>query len=100
GLPASEVYGPAPNGVPLDAETASEPVLVQGVIDCLFEDANGWVIVDYKTDAVRGEEGLAALTERYRLQLSVYAKAVEMSLGRPVTDRYLYFFDGARAIKL
>jgi len=100
GLPAAEVYGEAPHGVPLDAETAAETVLVQGIIDCLFEDERGLAIVDYKTDAIRGETGLDELTERYRLQLSVYAKAAEKALGRPVTDRYLYFFDGARAVKL
>jgi len=100
GLPAAEVYGESPNGIPLDAETAAETVLVQGVIDCLFEDEKGLAIVDYKTDAVRGEAGLDELTERYRLQLSVYAKAAEKALGRPVADRYLYFFDGARAVKL
>ncbi|TLS50332.1 helicase-exonuclease AddAB subunit AddA [Paenibacillus antri] len=100
GLPAAEVYGEAPNGVPLDAETAAETVLVQGIIDCLFEDERGLAIVDYKTDAIRGETGLSELTERYRLQLSVYAKAAEKALGRDVPDRYLYFFDGARAVKL
>ncbi len=100
GLPAAAVYGAAPNGVPLDAETAAETVLVQGIIDCLFEDERGLAIVDYKTDAIRGETGLEELTERYRLQLSVYATAAEKALGRPVTDRYLYFFDGARAVKL
>jgi ATP-dependent helicase/nuclease subunit A len=57
-------------------------------------------IVDYKTDAIRGETGLRELTERYRLQLSVYAKAAEKALGRDVPDRYLYFFDGAIAVKL
>lgn len=99
GLAAAEVYGPSPHGTPLDAGTAAETVLVQGVIDCLFEDERGLVLVDYKTDAVYGER-LAALTETYRLQLAVYAKAVEKSLGRPVADRYLYFFDGAHTVKM
>jgi ATP-dependent helicase/nuclease subunit A len=99
GLPASEVYGLEANGMPLDAETAAEMVLVQGIIDCLFEDDEGLVMIDYKTDAVY-EGRLEALTEQYRLQLSVYAKAVEKSLGRPVSERYLYFFDGSHVVKL
>ncbi len=34
--------------------TIGETVLIQGVIDCLFEDELGLVLVDYKTDAVKG----------------------------------------------
>ncbi|HZG75275.1 MAG TPA: helicase-exonuclease AddAB subunit AddA, partial [Paenibacillus sp.] len=100
GLPAAEVYGAAPGGAPLDDGTARETVLVQGVIDCLFEDERGLALVDYKTDAVYDEARFGELVERYRLQLAVYAKAAESALGRPVPDRYLYFFDGARAVKL
>ncbi|HZG84702.1 helicase-exonuclease AddAB subunit AddA [Paenibacillus sp.] len=100
GLPASVVYGEAPHGVPLDEATARETVLVQGIIDCLFEDEQGLAMIDYKTDAVYDEARLAELVAQYRLQLAVYAKAAETALGRPVPDRYLYFFDGARAVKL
>jgi len=99
GLPASYVYGDAAGDDPFDAETANETVLVQGVIDCLFEDGDGLSIVDYKTDALY-EGKLDELTERYRLQLGVYAAAVERSLGKPVTGKYLYFFDGSRVVKL
>ena len=100
GLPASVVYGEAPHDVPLDEATAQETVLVQGIIDCLFEDEQGLAMIDYKTDAVYDEARLAELVAQYRLQLAVYAKAAETALGRPVPDRYLYFFDGARAVKL
>ncbi|MCK4628272.1 MAG: PD-(D/E)XK nuclease family protein, partial [Sedimentisphaerales bacterium] len=36
----------------LSAADKNEPVLVRGVIDCLFETDSGWVIVDYKTDRI------------------------------------------------
>ena len=45
-LPASVVYP--------DWQEGEEEVLVQGVIDCLFEDEEGLVLVDYKTDAITG----------------------------------------------
>jgi ATP-dependent helicase/nuclease subunit A len=99
GLPASIVYGPRRNGVELDAQTANERVLVQGVIDCLFETPEGWIIVDYKTDFIQ-TNGLDEVTERYRQQLDVYARAVEQSLHRPVVARYLYFFAGPFTVKL
>ena len=37
-----------------DWQEGEEEVLVQGVIDCLFEDEQGLVLVDYKTDAITG----------------------------------------------
>lgn len=99
GLPAADVYAADFEGRSLDEDTAREIVLVQGVIDCLFEENGEWVLLDYKTDQLYGGR-LEALVEQYRLQLNVYAKAVEISLGKPVKDKYLYFFDGEHAIKL
>lgn len=43
-LPASEVYS--------HWDQAEDTVLVQGIIDCLFEDHKGLVIVDYKSIAL------------------------------------------------
>jgi ATP-dependent helicase/nuclease subunit A len=77
----------------------SEPVLIQGVIDCLFEDERGLVLLDFKTDAVRGASR-EELRERYRLQLSLYARAVEHIWRRPVTGRYVYYFDGALVVEV
>lgn len=100
GLPAVDVYGRSSDGVEIDLETASELVLVQGIVDCLFETEDGrLVLIDFKTDRMY-EGRLEALTERYRIQLAVYAKAVAMSLGRPVADKYLYFFDGSTLVKV
>src|SRR5690606_23288703 len=35
-------------------EGDDEPVLIQGVVDCIFEDEVGLVLVDYKTDTIYG----------------------------------------------
>jgi len=99
GLPAAEVYGAEPNGEPLDEASAAEIVLVQGVIDCLFEESGEWVMIDYKTDTLY-EGRLEALTKQYALQLTVYAKAVEKSLCCQVKEKWLYFFDGAKAVRV
>jgi ATP-dependent helicase/nuclease subunit A len=48
--------------------------LVEGKIDLLFEDAGGWVVVDYKT--TRGLSQTRA-AELYGAQLADYAAAVE-----------------------
>ena len=58
---------------------------MQGFIDLLFEEPDGMVVVDYKTDAVSAAEALAAV-ERYRLQGGAYAYAVKAVSGRPVKE--------------
>jgi len=72
-------------------------VLVQGVVDCFFEDEDGrTVLVDYKTDHLTREEladaALAAkkLVPRHRDQLLYYRSACEKMLGRPMDEVYIY----------
>ncbi len=72
-------------------------ILLQGVIDCLIEDADGNLhIVDYKTDrlpkeAVENREiGEGMLREKHSLQLFYYSLAVEKIFGRLPTDRRIY----------
>lgn len=93
GLPADEVYSGT------DRSTLGETVLIQGVIDCLFEDELGLVMVDYKTDAVKGSSD-AELKLRYEKQISLYTRAVEHIWKRPVSGKYLYFFDGAKLLEM
>lgn len=93
GLPASEVYPWAKGG------TAEETVLVQGVIDCLFEQNGCWMLLDYKTDAVYGKR-LSELVERYRMQMILYGRAVERIWQRPLTEKVLFFFDGGHVVKI
>ncbi|NOU95470.1 helicase-exonuclease AddAB subunit AddA [Paenibacillus sp. LMG 31456] len=96
GLPAGEVYGVT------DAAIASETVMLQGVIDCIFEEGQGLVLLDYKTDHLKGSVSAAldGMRERYRLQLDLYAKAVERIWKRPVIGKYIFLFDGAHILEL
>jgi hypothetical protein len=68
--------------------------IVDGYIDLLYDDVDGLVIVDYKTDA-GGDGDLDGVAERYRLQLATYAIAVERTLGRPVVAAELVFARGS-----
>ncbi|GMA56236.1 hypothetical protein GCM10025858_07390 [Alicyclobacillus sacchari] len=52
------------------------PVVAQGVIDCLFEEAERWVVVDYKTDRVQSEADLERLLHEYRAQVATYVAAL------------------------
>ena len=59
----------------LKKEKPRGPVLESGVMDLVFEEDDGWVIVDYKT----GAQDL----EKYRLQLEAYKEAWEaFEIGR------------------
>ena len=60
--------------------------LVQGVIDCCFEERGGWVLLDYKTDGGNVQEILA----RYREQITLYARALHEITGLPVREKWLY----------
>ncbi|MBN3525899.1 UvrD-helicase domain-containing protein [Paenibacillus apiarius] len=78
-----------------------ETVLVQGVIDCLFEWNGQLVLLDFKTDKVLAHRGgLPALSEHYRFQLNVYARAIEHIWKRPIDRKVLYFFDARQACEL
>ncbi len=91
--PARELYEAA------GAELDEDPVLIQGVIDCLFEDDQGLVLLDYKSDRIfngRWEE----TAERHRFQLEMYAKAIAAILDRKIDECYIFFFDGAQSIRL
>ncbi|WP_144470095.1 helicase-exonuclease AddAB subunit AddA [Bacillus safensis] len=97
-LPVKEVYSH------IDAE--GEPVLIQGMIDCLFETDGKLYLLDYKTDRVQGRYtgGLKAaapiLKKRYETQIALYAKAVERLTNRTLEEKILYFFDGNLEISL
>ncbi len=78
---------------PLD-RPADDGIHLQGFLDLLYEDAAGrWCIVDYKSHRT-ASANLAAVAEPYRLQLAVYALAVEQILGRAPDELTLFFLRG------
>jgi ATP-dependent helicase/nuclease subunit A len=81
-------------GGPGDA--GAVPVLVRGVVDLAFRAAAGWVIVDWKTDAVRTPAELAERTRHYAPQVRLYADIWTRITGEPVAERGLFFTAGNR----
>jgi ATP-dependent helicase/nuclease subunit A len=83
-----------------------ESVFVQGIIDCVFEDEKGLVLVDYKSDRISDrykggfEQAKTILEDRYKLQINLYTRAIEQIWKKKVTERYLFFFDGAHILKV
>ena len=84
-----------------DPELYGERVLVQGVVDCIYEDEDGNIIlVDYKTDSVTADNYVGLLTDRHKNQLRYYKKACEMMLERPVSRVMLYSVPMAKTVEI
>ncbi len=81
----------------LAGEFDDEKVIVQGIIDCAFEEDGEIVIVDYKTDKVKTPE---ILRERYAGQLEIYEEAVRKCLGKNVKETLLYSFSLETSVKI
>ncbi|MCD7847591.1 MAG: UvrD-helicase domain-containing protein [Oscillospiraceae bacterium] len=71
--------------------------MMQGIADCIFEEPDGYVIVDYKTDKVQTIEELA---NRYSMQLSLYKAAFDVLLDKPVKSCYIYSLRLAEGLEI
>lgn len=76
-----------------------ERILVQGIIDAFFQEEDGLVLMDYKTDYL-GKKGEGELIRRYKVQLQYYAQALERASGKKVKEAYLYSFSLGEAVKV
>ncbi len=74
---------------------SSDLTLIQGIIDVFWQEEDGIVVLDYKTDRV---ESAAQLIDRYEAQLRLYGEALERifagegGVKLPVKERLLYSF--------
>ena len=76
---------------------SDETILIQGIIDAYIEKDDNIILVDYKTDNVRDAE---SLIKRYKTQLMLYKKSLEMSTGKTVNDIFIYSFALGKEIKI
>ena len=73
-------------------------ILVQGIIDCLWKEDDGWVLVDYKSDRIAPHQ-THLIYERYNSQIRLYRYAVEQILQEPVKEAYFYLTESGIALK-
>ena len=90
GLPAKDLFPDS------DSE---ETVLVQGVIDAFFEEEDGLVLMDYKTDRIH-EDAKTELTKKYQSQLKYYRTALEKLTGKTVKEVWFYAFGTGEDFKI
>ncbi len=83
----------------LDIQDCSENLLIQGIIDCYFEEDNELVLIDYKTDYIL-EGDLENMVEKYRGQMMLYKEALERITERKVKEIYIYSFELNKEVKV
>ena len=78
---------------------ADDSVLLQGVVDCFFEEDGELVVVDFKTDHISHAQ-LDERAEHYRPQLEAYSMALTRVMGKKVKEKVLYFFSAGEEVRL
>ncbi|MFT7623670.1 MAG: ATP-dependent exoDNAse (exonuclease V) beta subunit, partial [Myxococcota bacterium] len=71
-----------------------------GIVDLLLETEDGWLVVDYKTNAVSSESEARAAAEAYRGQAHAYVAAVRGALQTSNVRFEAWFLRGPWAVAL
>lgn len=71
--------------------------MIKGIVDIMFEETDGIVVVDYKSDRGISANGLR---ERYEKQLLIYKSAVEIITGKKVKELVIYSIELKKTIIL
>ncbi|MGF6375791.1 ATP-dependent helicase/nuclease subunit A [Clostridiales Family XIII bacterium PM5-7] len=80
----------------LQYQKDGETIIVQGIIDCYFEEADGLVLLDYKATLVNEDK----VKETYKKQIEIYGQALEAAKGKRVKEAYLYHFGLGKMIEM
>lgn len=97
-IASPHVFREQPFEVQIDADmlypdASGEQIILQGVIDCFFEEGDSLVLVDYKTDRYSNP---SEIHEKYDKQLDAYAYALQKISKKVVKEKYFYlFFDNS-----
>ena len=79
-------------------------ILVQGVIDCCFEEDGSMILIDYKSNYIRQgashESEIERIKKEYGTQIELYTEAVEKGCGLKVAEAYLYLFASGEAVRM
>ena len=71
--------------------------MIKGIMDLVFEEDDGLVILDYKSDRGLKEK---ELQERYKMQLLLYKAAAELTMKKKVKQVCLYSFELEKMIEI
>lgn len=77
-------------------EEFNDKILLQGVIDCWFEEDGKIILIDYKSDFYTYPR---EIEEKYKNQLNRYQYALEKITGKKVAEKYIYMFHNNDVLK-
>ena len=79
-------------------------MLVQGVIDCCFEENGSVIVIDYKSNFIRPDRPhtseLERIRDEYKVQTELYSEAIEKGTGMRVGEAYLYLFASGETVDM
>lgn len=87
----------AKNVFKFENDSKDDEIMVQGIIDLYYEDEEGIVLVDYKSDRLHNAD---EFVNRYKKQLEYYKMALETITHKKVTNAYIYSFELSDTIKV
>ena len=84
-----------------DAADADDTrTIVQGVIDCFFEEDGAIVLIDYKNSYMGSGRSADDIKAAYAGQIDLYRQALEGATGKKVKEAYLFLFDTGEFVKM
>ena len=88
----------------LRTERGGREMLVQGVIDCCFEENGRMVLIDYKSSFIHPgrplESEIKRIRDEYKVQIELYSEAIRKGTGKETAEAYLYLFTTSAAINM
>lgn len=79
-------------------------ILVHGTIDGYFEEDDGMILFDYKTDHIDQahlEQAIETIKHKYRGQLRLYEQALnELTANKQVKAKYLILLDAQKIVEI
>ncbi|MBG0764448.1 MAG: PD-(D/E)XK nuclease family protein [Tissierellales bacterium] len=78
---------------------SKQSVLVQGVIDCYFQEDDEIVLIDYKTDSLYNKK-TEDILNIYKDQIKEYRLALETLTEKKVKESYIYLLSADKLINV
>jgi ATP-dependent helicase/nuclease subunit A len=82
----------------LPPELSQEKIMLQGIMDCFFQEKDQWILVDYKTDRIPFDQEV--WIQKYWNQLNLYTLALEQLTGQKVKESIIYSFFSGKELAL
>jgi len=73
--------------------------IFEGVMDIVFKEEDGLVVLDFKTDKVK-QDDLNPRIEHYKPQVKVYSDAIRTIFGKPPKEVILFFLHLMEAVSV